>query len=217
MSKGNVERSFGGRLRSGLRLLGRSPIQFFRELWDRLIIFEQWYVYSWTPSDLPAAEIDEEITVHPLTADDLRECCERTDRLGEQARIFFAERGISSAFGFVRDGVLVHTSWVYTAAEYEREPFATLELHAREAEIKHCYTVERYRGQGLYRYAIRYLSGLRFGGGDERVFMTVDPANGSSVKGIENAGLTRCGHVWRVYAAPFPFTKRWAVRRVTRA
>lgn len=216
MTKESASPSLAGRFRAGLGLLRRSPRQFLHECWNRAIVFEQWYVYSWTANDLATTQIDPTITVHALTTDELRGCCERTDRLGDQARLFFADRGIASAFAFLKDGVIAHTSWIYTPSEYEREPFATLKLRAREVEIKHCYTVDEYRGQGLYRYAIRYLSRTRFELGDTRVFMTVDPENHTSIRGIESAGLKRCGHVWRASSALLPFMKKLAVRRVNR-
>lgn len=216
MTKDSVAPSLAGRIRAGLRVLRRSPRQFLHECSNRAIVFEQWYVYSWTPSELATTEIDPTITVRALTTDDLRRCCERTDRLGDQARLFFADRGIASAFAFLKDDVIAHTSWIYTASEYAKEPFATLKLRAREAEIKHCYTVNHYRGQGLYRYAIRYLSRARFELGDTRVFMTVDAENHTSIRGIESAGLKRCGDVWRASSALLPFIRRLAVRRVKR-
>jgi RimJ/RimL family protein N-acetyltransferase len=167
---------------------------------DRLEVFFCDRAMILQPDDRPDLEC------RPLSIDDLARMCGRTDRFGEQARLYYAERGINSAFGVFVDGELGHTSWAYTAAEYRLEPYERFRLNINEAEIVNCFTADAYRGQGLYPHAVRTIADMLLSRGFERVFMNIEPGNEASRRGILKAGLKRYGRVLHLRS---PVLNKW--------
>lgn len=85
----------------------------------------------------------------------------------------------ATAYGIVIDGKLASLAW------YRRD---ALELDwqtriAAPAGIEDCWTDPTFRGRGLYPRLLRHL--LSFG----PAFISVDPGNISSIRGIERAGF----------------------------
>lgn len=160
---------------------------------DRLDIFVCTHATVFLSEDRPDLEF------RPLTVDDFSIMRQRSDRFGDQARLYFDQRSIDSAFGVFVDGELGHISWAYTAEEYKRDPYERFRLGVGEAEIVNCYTSDAYRGKGLYPYAVQRIATLLFSRGFERIFMNIEPGNEASRRGILKAGLTSCGRVvhWR--------------------
>ena len=166
---------------------------------SKVITLDRLDVFYCTRETVLPSENRPDLEFRPLTGDDFARMRLRTDRFGDQARLYFDQRGLDSAFGVFVDGDLGHISWAYTAKEYQREPYERFRLNVGEAEIVNCFTADAYRGKGLYPYAIRLIAALLLSKGFERVFMNIEPGNDASRRGILKAGLTTCGRVshWR--------------------
>lgn len=66
-------------------------------------------------------------------------------------------------------------------------------LKKTEFEIGPCYTVEKYRGQGIYPIVLRYIVSE-----DKKVyFIFIHKDNHSSIKGVEKAGFSKVGYILR--------------------
>jgi hypothetical protein len=167
---------------------GKSMITSFFDF-NRLILF------GWHRSEMPSLKFRSDLDVKRLSTEDLSVLARGRGRFAEQARLYYEKRGIDSAYGIYMDGELVHTSWVYTSAEYSLEPFRRLHLKKGEVEIVNCFTLDKCRGLGIYPYMIQFLSRLQFQKGMERVYMLADHRNHASQRGIIKAGLKPLGHV----------------------
>lgn len=196
-----------------LHLLVRSLKRAAREIVDRLstvagsiISLDRFDVFACTYAMSPAALVRPDLEFRPLTSGDFAVLRHRSDRFGDQTRLYYDKRGIDSAFGVFVGGELGHVSWAYTANEYKREPYERFRLRAREAEIVNCYTSDAYRGQGLYPLAIRMITASLLSRGFDRVFMNIEPSNEASRRGILKAGLTQCGRVWHLRS---PAIAKW--------
>lgn len=145
---------------------------------------------------------------------DFHELARRSDRWGEQARRFYFERGVrAAAYGFYHRGLLAHAIWVYTASDYAREPFQTLRLRERDAELKRAYTPPELRHLLVYPYARVYLGHLLFGRGFQRIYATVDPLNAPPMQWLPRLGMRVCGTVWGI-SAPIISARKLAIRRL---
>lgn len=195
-------RVFLQRLGAVLRSVTERTVATTRKLitLDRLDVFVCTHEMIHSPEDRPDLEF------RPLTSDDFAKMHHRTDRFGEQARLYYEQRGINSAFGVFVDGELGHISWAYTAKEYEREPYERFRLGMGDAEIVNCFTADAYRGKGLYPHAVRIIVALLLSRGFERVFMNIEPSNDASRHGILKAGLKSYGRVLHLRS---PAMTRW--------
>ena len=88
---------------------------------------------------------------------------------------------------YLNDGdELMHTS--YVVPKCSKFPF----LGTNDYEIGPCYTYPAHRGKGIYPKMLQWICNCV--GNDDTVFyMIVDESNIASIKGIEKAGLKRCG------------------------
>ena len=157
--------------------------------------FNRLRLFGWDHSEMPLLKFRRDLDVKKLSREDLCMLARGEGRFAEQARLYYKKRGIDSAYGIYMNGDLIHTSWVYTSAEYSLEPFCRLDLKKGEVEIVNCFTVEKCRGLGIYPYMIQFLSRLQFEKGIERVYMMADHKNHASQRGIIKAGLKPLGQV----------------------
>lgn len=207
---------------SGHRIqqLVRLPYNFSKDvlmpIMRRFITFEKWLVFCWTPNDMLPLVIRNDVMVKHFAEDDLPELHRvASGRLKEQLTLFFFKRGIHCPiYGFFYQGKLANTCWVYTSKDYEKEPFQTLKLGPNEAELKHGLTQEDVRGQGLLKYNLIYISADLFSKGFNRIYVTIDPSNYPSIRGVQRVGMKRCGIVWRLYLNHIPIGRKWAYRRL---
>lgn len=160
-----------------------------------LVDLNKFVLFGWAPEEMAPFEVRADLDIRKLTREDLCMLTCGNGRFAEQARLYHAIRGIDTAYGVYMGNELVHMSWVYTAAEYSMEPFQRLALEDCEVEIVNCFTLEKYRGLGIYSYMIQFLSNLQFQNGVERVYMMADHKNYASQRGIIKAGLKRLGRI----------------------
>ena len=172
----------------------------------KLITLDRLDVFVCSRAMILRSEDRPDLEFRPLKSNDFSRMCRRTDRFGEQARLYYEQRGITSAFGVFVDGELGHISWAYTAEEYKREPYERFRLDAGEAEIVNCFTADAYRGKGLYPYAVRLIAAQLLSRGFERVFMNIEPGNEASRRGILKAGLKSYAQVLHLRS---PAIKKW--------
>lgn len=165
---------------------------------SKLITLERLDVFVCTNGTTISPEDRPDLEFRPLTSDDFAKMRHRTDRFGEQARLYYDQRGINSAFGIFVNGELGHISWAYTAKEYEREPYERFRLGVGDAEIVNCFTADAYRGKGLYPHAVRMIVPLLLSRGFNRIFMNIEPSNEASRHGILTAGLKSYGRVFHL-------------------
>lgn len=157
--------------------------------------FNRLVLFGWHHNEMLPLKFRADLDVKKLSRQHLGTLARGSGRFAEQARLYYQKRGIESAYGIYMNEELVHTSWVYTSAEYSLEPFRRLDLKKGEAEIANCFTLEKCRGLGIYPYMIQFLSRLQFEKGIERVYMMADHENHASQRGIIKAGLKPLGHV----------------------
>lgn len=202
------------------RVFHQRPVAVLRALTERmgatvrkLITLDRLDVFVCTNAMIPQPDDRPDLEFRPLTIDDFARMHHRTDRFGEQARLYYEQRGINSAFGVFVDGELGHISWAYTAKEYEREPYERFRLGIGEAEIVNCFTAEMYRGKGLYPHAVRLIAALLLARGFDRVFMNIEPGNEASRHGILKAGLTSYGSVLHLRSPVITSWRGWYLRQ----
>jgi len=152
-------------------------------------------LFGCTPGEVPSIKSRADLNIRKITAEELSALAYDCGRFADQARLYYVKRGIDTAYGVYLNEELVHMSWVYTAAEYSKEPFRRLALEDREVEIVNCFTLDRCRGLGIYPYMIQFLSNLQFQNGVERVYMMANHKNTASQRGIIKAGLKVLGRV----------------------
>ena len=183
----------------------QSPLKILQLLKERIsatrqkiITIDHFETFVYVPA-ITQQPVDSNFEFRSLDSQDFSRMRHRSDRFGEQTRLYHDQRGINSAFGVFIDGDLGHISWAYTAKEYGCEPYERFRLGTGDAEIVNCYTAEAYRGKGLYPYAIRLIAEQLLSRGIKRVFMNIAPANEASRRGILKAGLISYGRVlhWR--------------------
>lgn len=190
----------------------QAPIKIFQMLTERIsatmqkiMVIDRLETFVYVPAITQQPD-DSNFEFRPLDSQDFAKMRHRSDRFGEQTRLYHDQRGINSAFGVFIDGDLGHISWAYTAKEYGCEPYERFRLGTGEAEIVNCYTAEAYRGKGLYPYAIRLIAEQLLSRGIKRVFMNIAPDNEASRRGILKAGLISYGQVLHWHS---PAIKKW--------
>jgi RimJ/RimL family protein N-acetyltransferase len=204
-------RGFGDGALRRVRPIGKWTAAKLRAL-RNILRFKRWVLYSWTPRTAREISLPEGKEVRRLFVEDFKAMEAGGGRLADQARLYFFGRGITSAYGLFVEGRLAHISWVYTAEEYAREPVEQLKLADKEAEITNCFTLEEFRGQGLYAFAIGCISKQLFEQGFERVYMKTEADNTASQKGILKAGLKSCGTSYHLSS---PALLAWKGRNFT--
>jgi hypothetical protein len=157
--------------------------------------FNRLILFGATAREMRPLERRPEIEINKMTHNDLAALASGTGRFSDQARLYYANRRIDTAYAGYLNANLVHMSWVYTSSEYAKEPFQRLALNDGEVEIVNCFTSEKCRGLGIYPYVIQFLSHLYFENGATRVYMMAHRENVASQRGIIKAGLRQVGEV----------------------
>jgi RimJ/RimL family protein N-acetyltransferase len=147
------------------------------------------------------------VTMRALTDAELLQLADDPD-FGYSARKL-ETLGRSSAYGVWVAGRLAHLAWMIDAEQDARQSVRNVKLRAGEREITHCVTARAFRGRGLYPVAIAQLCAQAAQDGTNRIIMITGSDNASSRRGIEKAGLPRCGALVRL------FLRRWPAHSIT--
>jgi len=67
-------------------------------------------------------------------------------------------------------------------------------MKKNDFEVGPCWTDEKYRGKGIYKYVIQ-LAVEKFSKDNASFYMIVDEKNISSIRGIEKSGFVKIGKV----------------------
>src|SRR5690606_35657721 len=102
-----------------------------------------------------------------------------------------------SAYGAYIEGQLAHVCWLIYHEQDRLLPIRNAKLRSGEAEITHAHTLEAFRGRGIYGSVIQKLCNIAADAGITKLYMLASTANQASIRGIEKAGLMRCGEVRR--------------------
>ena len=89
------------------------------------------------------------------------------------------------------DDRLVHISWVF----FHNDNNKYFPLKTEEAMVGPCLTYPAARGKGVYPNIIKYICHELKLSDINKVYMVVEKDNIPSIKGIERAGLIRCGEI----------------------
>ncbi len=193
-----------------IRTIRHSPWSLPEVATAWLVRRKQWAVFSWTKDDASIQSNDQTaISVRKLDDQDFETMLSSSNHFRTQTQLYYQQRGISSAYGAFADDSLVHVTWVYTAETYQREPVVSLKLGTDEVELTNCFTLEEFRGHGIYPYAIKTISQELFAKGIKRIYMKTDPGNQISQHGIVKAGLKSVGQVTHYWSPIFPRWDGW--------
>lgn len=99
--------------------------------------------------------------------------------------------GVEDFFVAKDEEGIQHISWIYMCRHRNR----LLRLGEREAEIKFCLTLPALRGRGIYPKVIGAIAAYLQGRGFTHLYMCVHRDNLASIRGIEKAGLVKCGQM----------------------
>jgi hypothetical protein len=191
LQKGESPRTAMARMGEKLKHL----IPVHRLSLESFVDFNRLVLFGATAREMRPLELRSDIAINKMTHDDLAALANGTGRFSDQAKLYYANRQIDTAYGGYLNANLVHMSWVYTSREYAKEPFQRLVLNDGEVEIVNCFTSEKCRGLGIYPYVIQFLSHLYFENGATRVYMMAHHDNFPSQRGIIKAGLRPVGEV----------------------
>lgn len=209
---GRVLGSVVGRIRrklaSAAALWERNPRRFWKGLTGSL---ERLVVYSARPEQVDAPENREGVVFRKLSDEELANLAAEDAELAKQMGRW-EEVGANHAYGVFCEGRLAHVSWLIGWEEDRRLPVRLVRLEPGESEITTCYTVKRFRGRGLYPFAIRSLCQVARERGMQRIYMITGVKNHASRRGIEKGGLKPCGKVFRLVFPLFPHAEGWIWR-----
>jgi RimJ/RimL family protein N-acetyltransferase len=118
----------------------------------------------------------------PLYARDIGTDSPRTfaARLSTHTRCFVVERG----------ALLVHATWMTTAAAWTREISLYVCPPAGEAYVYESFTRPEVRGRGVYPFALRRIAAWLAATGIARVWVAVEGDNPASLRAVHKAGFT---------------------------
>ena len=111
-------------------------------------------------------------------------------------------------FVVVRQGRLVHFSWVHL----KTETAGRFELQPGDVFIGPCYTAPDFRGQGIYPRVLQWLCREMARRGHKRAMIATAVQNAASISGIEKAGFRPFGRFRMVRIGPWLVGKRWLSR-----
>ncbi|MDD5134874.1 MAG: peptidoglycan bridge formation glycyltransferase FemA/FemB family protein [Phycisphaerae bacterium] len=97
--------------------------------------------------------------------------------------------GVKDFFVVKDAGEIQHISWVY----FQNDPNRILKLEKADIEIKYCLTLPQHRGQGLYPKTLKAIAKYYLSRGYERIFISINADNSSSIRGAEKVGFRRIG------------------------
>ena len=186
------------KLGTALRFFRQSPLGFVRHVFGRV---ERYVAYSAEPQEIAPPDQVTGVTFEKLSDTRLAELCaihpEASVHLERSRRL-----GFNDAYGVFVAGELAHISWLVGADHDRLCPVRNVKVRPGEAEIGPCSTLPRFRGRGLYAYAIRSLAQIAAAKSIRRLYMITHVRNRASQRGIEKGGLRRCGSIVRIV---FPF------------
>jgi ribosomal protein S18 acetylase RimI-like enzyme len=183
------------KLTTAAHLIRSNPGAFVRTVVGHL---DRWVVYRASTTELAPPEFPEGACFRKLSDEDLQSL-PMPNELREEQRDRTKRLGRNAAYGLFCDRKLAHISWLIVP---ECESPKQLNLKPGEAEITACVTLPEFRGRGLYAAAIRALVQTAREAGIQTVLMKTTPSNTASQRGIEKAGLTRCGELIQ-YVNPY--------------
>ncbi len=185
-------------------LIRENPATFLATLIAVLMKVERYVVFYALPAEIPQPDETEErrrTIFRQITDEELAQL----SYYREQAERFHCV-GFNAAYGLYFEDELVHVAWLIDADLNRKNSVRNVKLQLGQGEITYCLTGKEYRDRGFYPLAIRYLCSIAVTGGIKQVFMITGVGNRSSQRGIEKAGLSRCGMIWRII---FPLGPRW--------
>ncbi len=181
-------------------LLRDDPSQALRRVTGTV---ERYVVYTALTAAVPPAEELTGIRFEKLSDQTLTGLAAGSPEMREHADRF-ARLKFNEAYGVWSGDTLAHAAWLIPAERDAAQPVRNVKLRDGEAEITHCVTRSEFRGKGLYPFAIRSLCETARQRGITRIFMITNVRNIASQRGIEKAGLKRCGEIARLTGSSLP-------------
>lgn len=181
--------------------LQRIPFFFFTK--SRLILFRKEADIS--GSDKPR---DNGLAVRRINYANVKDAGSMDSRL--QVREF---EGMlddkEEGFFIYSDGQVIHRSWAIVGPG--KAPlfydYIHIDLKPDEALIHYCSTKEGYRNKGVFKGALRYISGeLSGASGVRKIYIAVEEKNAASLKAVKDSGFTEYGR--------FGFIRFLGIKRV---
>lgn len=199
-----VECFLGSTLRkkigSAVQMLQEDPRHFLQYALGQV---ERYVVYTAPPSAVPPPESRPGVTVAKMSDQTLLQLATQHPTLKRHVERY-RHLGRNDAYAVWVDDQLAHIAWLITVEHDQALTVRNIKLRPGEVEITHCETLPAYRGQGLYPLMIRSLCQFAAQQGSQRVFMLTSCDNLASQRGIEKAGLKRCGQVKRLVFPALP-------------
>ena len=181
------------------RTVGRLALHDRGRLLSALGRADTFVAYSAHPDAVARrAPSDPGITVRALPDEELERLAHAEPEFADQWRRRL-QLGFNAAYGAERDGDVVHVAWLMEQAQDAASHHRNVRVRAHEAEITHCHTLSRCRGQGVYPVAIGALARVAAARGVRRLFMITNVRNVASRRGIERAGFAASGRIWRLW------------------
>ncbi len=179
--------------RTAVRLAAREPGTLARSA----VRVDRFVVYAADPRTTAGSAAVPHLRAEKLSDADLQRLADGDGDLAEELR---RRRGLpfNAAYAVLDGDEVAHVAWLVTPDEDRLVRGSNVGLRDGEAEITHCFTPEAFRGRGVYAFAIRALCGIAAARGIRRVVMITNVRNVASQRGIEKAGLRRCGSIVRV-------------------
>jgi hypothetical protein len=172
---------------------------------SKLICIQSWDLF-YTDKPLQQSSFNK-FALRKLNRQDYELMLNAGGRLTEQAKLYYLERGIDTAYGVFDGDKLAHVCWVYGAKEYAKEPNVLLKLQVGQLELTNAYSHSDFRRQGGFRFAMQRLSKHLLANGAERVYVKVLPDNQASYKGILAIGYIPCGKVHLITGYLIPWRR----------
>ena len=178
-----------------------------KRLLAKIVKISRWEMYSLSSEPEPVgSRPGADFELRQLAESDYNFLEQQGGRFAEQAKLYYRDRGISTAYGLYVKEELAHVSWVYTAEEYAKESVAQIRLGPEDAEITNCYTLDKFRGRNLYACALQHIAIDLLRLGKTRIITKVERKNIASKRGIVKAGFRRDGSV---VLLELPALKHW--------
>ena len=111
--------------------------------------------------------------------------------IGTDSKSSFASRlsDRTHCFLVLRADLIVHSSWVTTAAAWTREIHGYMKPPPGHAYVYESFTRVEVRGRGVYPFALRSICAWAGREGIERVWVAVEEDNPASIRAVEKAGF----------------------------
>ncbi len=179
---------------NALREFRSDPLTFINSLFGTI---DRYVVYTRMPETLRACDELSDARANKLGDDELREAIQEHSEFSYLYNVW-NKLGHNDAYGVYIGDDLAHIAWLIPSKHDHDYPERNVKLREGEAEITHCSTRKKYRGRGLYQFAIRHLVDRASADGMKRIFMITASDNTASKRGIEKAGLTYVGKLFRI-------------------